>query len=162
LSLHCCRSRGWVLPSTVIIALGVVLMSVASVTAQTALPDIDVALVLDVHDVNSWLALHDEVLSTARESSRPLGLSMTGNSGTNRYLTINSPKFRVTLIAGSPVFRVVVSGKVPGIDGLRGLTPFERLIVEAQPNAAVQDEITLVYGLSSVGAHIVELDISRP
>jgi hypothetical protein len=131
-------------------------------TAQTALPDIDVALVLDVHDVNSWLALYDEVLSTARESSRPLGLSMTGNSGTNRYLTINAPKFKVTLVAGSPVFRVVVSGKVPGIDGLRGLTPFERAIVEAQPNAAVQDEITLVYGLSSVGAHIVELDIARP
>jgi hypothetical protein len=139
----------------------VVLTSAWPAAAQTGLPDVDVAIVLDVRDTGTWLALYDEVLSNSRESSRPLGLSLTGSTGTNRYLTINVPKFKVTLIAGSPVFRVVIGGKVGGVEALRGLAPFERAILEAQPSPVAQDEVTLTYGLSSVGAHIVELDIAR-
>jgi hypothetical protein len=144
------------------LVLAVVLAPVALARAQTALPDVDVFLTLDVRDTGNWLALYDEVLATSRDSARPLGLSLTGNSGTNRYLTMNSPKFKVTLLAGVPMFRVWVGGKVGGVEALRGLAPFERAILEGQPSGVVQDEVTLIYGLSSVTAHIVELDISRP
>jgi hypothetical protein len=127
-----------------------------------ALPDVDLALVLEVHDAEGWLTMYDEVLSTSGQASRSLGLTLPGGTATNRYLTLNNPKFRVSLLAGTRTFNVVVSGKVGGVEALRGLGPFEQAIMDLRSGQSAADEVTLLYGLSSVGAHVIQLDVSRP
>lgn len=129
--------------------------------AQQALPDVDVALVLEVRDAPAWSALYAEVLGTAEQVPKPLGVSVAAGTGGHRTLLLNRPKFEVSVTMGAPFFKIVARGKVSGHEALGAVPPFQLAVVNLQAGQ-VSSEAVISYGLSSVVANLVELYVIRP
>jgi hypothetical protein len=125
-----------------------------------AVPDVDVMLVVEVQDVAGWLAFHKEVLGTPPNGARILQLTVDG-AGASRVLDVMAPRFVVTLVKGSALFKVVVTGKVSPGGSLVGLSAFEYAVLENQRRPG-DNVIGMFYGLSSVAADLVEMHVSRP
>lgn len=137
-----------------------ILALVGGVAAQNALPDVDVVVVAEVLDSLSWLALHQEVLATPRDSSKPLRVSLPAGTGGNRWMRVDHPKFSVQIVSGSGAVKVGISGKIPGPDALGNLVEFEQAALQVQAGA-VHNELTLVYGLVGVNGRLLELYLGR-
>ncbi len=129
----------------------------------TTLPDVDIALVIEVRDTPGWLALYEEVLGTPREAPKPLGVSVAGSTGGARWITVLQPKFatQVSLTQGMRALKVLISGKVAGAEALRGLAPFEHAVLEMQAGA-IENQVVLSYGLAGAIVQLVELNLARP
>jgi hypothetical protein len=144
----------------------VVLVLIASLAspalAGPAPIDIDVLIVMEIQDVGGWLALHQDVLG-AGEFVRPLVVTLPARTGGNRSLSLERPKFTVSLAIGHtvPTVKVAVAGKVNGSEALMVVTPFQHAALEVQ-SGVVPNEVTLMYGLSGVIGRLLELHISRP
>lgn len=139
------------------------LLAVGPAWAQQPLPDVDIMLAVEVFDAPAWLSLHDEVLGTPKEAPKPLGLSLMAGSGGRRWITVNQPKFATDIILtdGVRTLKVVVSGKISGAEALSTLSPFALAVTQAQAGS-VQNQLTMVYGLSGVNGRLLEVQISRP
>jgi hypothetical protein len=146
-----------------------VLLSVLSLFAAgsveagpTITADVEVALVVEIDDVTSWLSLHQEVLAAASESSRPLFVTLPARTGGRRMVGVERPKFTASLGVGqgTSTVKVTIFGKINGADALSVVTPFEQAAFEVQAGA-VPNEATLVYGLSAVIGRLLELHFSR-
>jgi len=146
-----------------LIAVVVLLTAVPEAGAMGTLPDVDVILVIEVSDANAWLAMHEEVLGTAAESPKALGVTVAGATGGQRSLTIYQPRFdtEILLHSGARSIKVVVAGKVPGNQGLSTLTHFKAAVLAMQAGV-VSNEIVLSYGLTGVSAQLLVLHLSRP
>ncbi len=62
---------------------------------------------------------------------------------------------------GRRLVKLAVTGKLAGGDALSGLVPFEHAAIEVQAGA-LPNELSLVYGLTSVSGRLLELYFSRP
>lgn len=139
-------------------ALGLV---VTDVHAQGPLPDVDIALVLDVRDAPGWLVLYAEVLGTPKQAPKPLGVSVEAGTGGSRSLFVSQPKFEVSVRRGAGSFNVIVHGKLSGQEALGMLPPFQLAVLELQGRGA-GNQAVVSYGLSSVVASLLELYVVRP
>jgi hypothetical protein len=131
--------------------------------AQVVLPDVDILLVLDVHDTARWLGFYQTVLGTSRESPKQLSLGVAARTGAARWLTVDQPRFltEARFAAGASALKVVVTGKVGGAEALRGLPAFQGALLEAQAPAP-DTRLTLIYGLAETSVHLLEIHLSRP
>lgn len=127
------------------------------------LPDVDVVLIADVHDVVAWLALHQEVLSTPTGSSKALRATLPARTGGSRSIDIEQPRLTVGLATtdGIAQVNVTVAGKVPASLALAVVTPFQQAAMEIQAGW-VTNEVSLAYGLSAVRGRLLELYFDRP
>lgn len=130
--------------------------------AQFSLPDVDIALVVQVEDLSGWLSLHSEVLGTPKESPKLLGVTLPAGTGGRRSITVMQPKFHaeLNLTQGSRSLKLVVSGKVSGAEALHGLPLFEHAVLEVQAGV-VENQLSLVYGLSEITGQLLELHLAR-
>ena len=148
-----------------LVAFLLVLFAVASTSvaahAQTALPDLDVTLVLEVQDTGGWLGLHDAVLGTTSDAPKPLQLIVPAATGGSRSLTIRSPKFTTSFVLNAAAIKVVVTGRVLSAEALRSLSVFEQAVFDIQIGK-LENQMTLVYGLSELPTRLVELHVTRP
>jgi hypothetical protein len=135
--------------------------SVAS--AKADLPDIDIMLVVEVHDTGGWLRMHQEVLRQPRGSGQALGVIVPTRSDGYQGITVNAPKFTAQIFtAGGPQYvKLFVLGKVSGNEALQELTPLERAALDIQAGG-VPNRITLTYSLSEITGHLIEMHLSRP
>lgn len=163
---HPATTRGrcrifWVRLATVIALIMSLVLTSTGAAAQQALPDVDVTLVVEVSDPTGWRVFHAEVLGTPRQAPKRLDVSITAGTGGSRGITVQQPKFTVSLVKGAPMFQVVVTGKIAGADALGTLGAFEQAVHEnhGQPGEAL---VGLYYGLVSVGADLIEMHVSRP
>jgi len=142
--------------------LAVVLLLAGSVQAAGALPDVEIILVVQIDDTLGWLALHEAVLGTARESPKPLAVSAVSATGGRRTIGIVQPRFdaQIYVTPGVRSVRVMVSGKLPGTDALRSLTPFQASVLAIQ-SGEMDNELMFGYGLVAVRAELLELHIGR-
>jgi hypothetical protein len=129
----------------------------------SGLPDVDVAMVVEIRDTDSWLSFYEEVLGTPREAPKPLAVSVNGRTGGTRWITVLQPKFNTELYLAHGIhsLKVVVSGKVAGAEALRGLATFEHAVLEIQAGA-VDNNLILSYGLSNTTGQLLELHLARP
>lgn len=143
----------------------VVLVLAPALPARAAgtLPDVDVVLVIEVSDANAWLAMHEEVLATAREAPRALGVTVAAVTGGRRSVTLLQPRFdtEILLHSGARTVKVVVAGKVPGAEALVTLTQFKAAVLAMQAGV-LENAVALSFGLTSVTAQLLELHLSRP
>jgi hypothetical protein len=155
--------RLWTVVGRLGAVLAVLLALSAPVAAETGLPDVDVTMVVAVHDTAAWLALHEEVLGTAQEAPKVLGVSVASATGGRRAIAIHRPSFgaQIFFAGGAQSLRVVVAGKIPGGDALTTLTHFQRAVLQIQ-SGAMDNEVTLAFGLSAVTADLLELYLTRP
>jgi hypothetical protein len=148
-----------------VLALAMLAWLVAPMPASgaAALPDVDIAMVVEIRDTVGWLALYEEVLGTPSDSAKPLAVSVTASTGGTRWITVLQPKFNTQLYLGQGMasLKVVLSGKLSGADALRGLAPFEQAVLEMQAGA-VANSVVLSYGLSGATAELLELHLARP
>jgi hypothetical protein len=156
-----CKSAAWRICFAVVLGVMTLVLAGRPGAAPTA-ADVDVILVVDVDDVGSWLALHQEVLAAASDSARPLQVTLPARTGGRRMIALERPKFTASLGigGGTPSVKVTIVGKVNGADALGVLTPFEQAAFEVQAGA-VPNELTLLYGLSGVAGRLLELHLSR-
>jgi hypothetical protein len=140
----------------------VTLLPLAVSGAQTTLPDVDVVMVLEVADPTAWTTLHQEFLGTPEQANKPLRAVLPAGTGGNRSITIDQPKFTVSITTGQGrrVVRVGVTGRVQGAEALASLTGFELAAVEIQAGA-IPNDLTLLYGLSTVSGQLLELYFGR-
>ncbi len=156
-----CARSAVVLGSIAILVLGVVGVSAPDrAAAQSALPDVDLQIVLDVPNSAAWLSLYSEALGTRPDSPKPLVLSVAAGTGGQRSITVFAPKFQVTIQQGARTYKVVVAGKISGTEALGNLPAFEAAVLDMQAGS-VPNEIVLLYGLSSVIGGLTELDLTR-
>jgi hypothetical protein len=125
------------------------------------LPDVDVILVVEIRDTVGWMAMQRSVLGTPRNASKPLLLNVTAGTGGERSLAIRQPRFDVAFTRGSPAILLQVTGKVSGIEALRGLTPFTDAVADAHQRGG-ENAILLIYGLHDVIATLLDLRTGRP
>ncbi|MGH7389416.1 MAG: hypothetical protein ACREM3_08130 [Candidatus Rokuibacteriota bacterium] len=148
-----------------LLALLVVLAVVASgggASAQTALPDVEIVLIVEVQDAVAWAALHQEVIATVGEG-KPLRATLPAGTGGDRSVIVYQPKFTASVITadGRRLVKVGVAGKLRGAEALGSMTAFEMAAVDIQAGA-IGNDLGLLYGLSSVNARLVELHLGRP
>jgi hypothetical protein len=131
--------------------------------AKADLPDIDIMLVVEVHDTGGWLRMHQEVLRQPRGSVQALGVILPTRYDGYRGITVTAPKFSTQIFtAGGPQFvKLFVSGKVSGNEALQELTSLERAALDIQAGG-VPNRLTLIYSLSEITGHLVEMHLSRP
>ena len=134
----------------------------AGAATHNALPAIDITLVVRVRDVNGWLALQNEVLGRVPDARVPLACSLNAGTGGRRTLMIYEPRLatEMLLTAGTPSMKIGVMGKMAAAEALRSLAVFQQAASEIQAGL-VENRGTLVYGLFSVDAQLIELHISR-
>jgi hypothetical protein len=144
-----------------LLALLTVVSTIDAAHAQAPLPDLDVTLVLEVQDTAGWLGLHDTVLGTTSDAPKPLQLIVPAVTGGIRSLTIRSPKFTTSFVLNAAAIKVVMTGRVLGAEALRGLSVFEQAVFDMQVGK-LENQVTLVYGLSELPTRIVELHVTRP
>jgi hypothetical protein len=144
-------------------ALALTLLPGGSVQASSTLPDVEIILLVQIDDQTGWLALHDAVLGTSREAPKPLMVSAVSAAGGRKTIGVVQPRFdtQIYIAPGVHSVRVMVSGKVPGPDALRSLTPFQASVLAIQ-SGAMDNELLLGYGLFGVRAELLELHIGRP
>jgi hypothetical protein len=137
-----------------------VFVATSHAAAQTALPEVDLTLIIEVRDIAGWRAFHTEILGTRQQGQKSLDLAIGTRDGGARGLTVVQPKFDVSVIKGAPVFRVTVRGKLGPVQALGELGAFEEAVVDshARPGEAT---LGLYYGLSTVGADVLEFHASR-
>jgi hypothetical protein len=131
--------------------------------AQPTFPDVDATLIVEVADRPGWLGLHQEVLSTPANSPRALRISLPAGTGGSRSVSVEHPKFTVTVLPTlrhGPV-KVTITGKIVATEALSVLTLFEHAALDVQAGTT-ENELTLAYGLSSVVGRLVELHLLRP
>jgi hypothetical protein len=129
-----------------------------------ALADVDVVLIGEFQDTGGWLALHQEVLATVNDTTRPLVVTLPAKTGGSRTIYLERPKFTASLVVApgtTPTIKVAIAGKVNGADALRVVTPFQHAALEVNAGA-VPNALSLVYGLSGVVGRLLELHVSRP
>lgn len=131
--------------------------------SQTAFPDVDIILVAEVYDSAGWLQLHREVLGTPPDSPKPLNVTLPAGTGGGRSLRVEQPKFSVEIITyhGRSLLKIGVAGKISAHEALGRLTPFEQAALEVQAGL-VQNQLLMVYGLTTVSGHLLELYLGRP
>ncbi len=147
---------------TIVVSIALVLTVVAAAgrsAAETVLPDVNVTLVVDVRDVAAWLALHAEALRTAPDVPKPLGVTAAGPDGP-RTIVVTQPRFEAKLTGGSPLYRVVVHGRVNGAEAITTLTGFQQALFDGRGDAGAAP-VLISYGLSSLTVDFVELQITR-
>ena len=134
----------------------------AAAATHNALPAIDITLVVRVRDVNGWLALQNEVLGRVPDVRVPLAFSLNAGTGGRRTLMIYQPRLatEMLLTADRPSMKIGVMGKMAAAEALRSLAVFQQAASEIQAGL-VENRGTLVYGLFSVDAQLIELHISR-
>lgn len=146
-------------------AAAVLLLLVLASSAQAAgtLPDVEIVLVVEVDDVTGWLALHETVLATTLEAPKALVVSASAATGGRRTISVVQPRFdtQIYVTPGVQSVRVMVSGKIPGTEALRGLTLFQASVLAIQAGA-LDNEVMLAYGISGVRAELLELHLGRP
>ncbi|MGH9896879.1 MAG: hypothetical protein ACREA0_33745, partial [bacterium] len=162
------RFGQWFRRSPLVALIGTVLVTAvltgeAGSGPQAAFPDVDIILIAEVHDSTGWLQIHQEVLGTPPDSSRPLNVTLPARTGGRRGLRVERPKFSVEIIThvGRSLLKIGVTGKVSAHEALGGLTPFEQAALEVQAGL-VHNELSMVYGLSTVTGHLLELYLGRP
>jgi acetylornithine deacetylase/succinyl-diaminopimelate desuccinylase-like protein len=144
-------------------AVAAVLLLASSAHAAGTLPDVEIVLVVEVDDVTGWLVLHETVLATTREAAKALVVSAGAATGGRRTISVVQPRFDIQIYVAPGVHsvRVMVSGKIPGAEALRGLTLFQASVLAIQAGA-LDNELTLAYGISGVRAELLELHLGRP
>jgi hypothetical protein len=135
----------------------------ATAQAASALPDVEIVLVVEIDDTTNWLVLHDAVLGTASESLRPLAVHVASSTGGRRTITVHQHRLdaQIYVSPGMNSVRVLVTGKIQGAEAVRNLTPFQAAVFAIQAGA-MENELTLVYGLAAVRAQLLELHLGRP
>jgi hypothetical protein len=133
-----------------------------AVAAEVELGEVDIALVIQVHDIAGWLGLQNELLGTARDATKPLAVTLNAGTGGSRTITVLRPRFvtEMILASGTRALKVAVSGKLSGSEALRGLAHFQHATLDVQAGS-VENRLTVVYGLSAVTAQLAELYITR-
>jgi hypothetical protein len=132
-----------------------VLVLPAPARAQPSLlGDLDLTLVMEVDDVVGWRAFHTEVLGTKGQHALEVAIE-TANGG-SRALTVTQPRFEVSLVRGKPRVKVTVRGKLGAIQALGELGAFEEAVAENHARSG-DALVGLYYGLSTVGADLIEL-----
>ena len=103
-----CKSAAWRICFAIV--LGVMTLVLAGRTsAAPAAVDVDVILVVEVDDVGSWLALHQEVLAAASDSARALLVTLPARTGGRRMIGLERPKFTASLWIGGGTAAVKVT-----------------------------------------------------
>jgi hypothetical protein len=153
------RAR-WIM--TLALAAAAVLLAASPSRGAETLADVDLTLVVEVREVGSWLALHEEVLATSREAPKPLTAAVPAATGGRRAVMIIKPHFdtQIFLHEGAKSLKVIVAGKVPGGEALASLTLFEAAVLAIQAGA-IENEVVLSYGLAVVEAELLEVHLSR-
>jgi hypothetical protein len=128
--------------------------------ADPVLPDVAVTLVLHVHDTAGWLLLHDRALAAPRDSPKSLEVTTLSGPRGRRSIVILGAKFDSTLVRPGGFFRVIVTGRMTGTEALATVSLFQQAVLERKVGPAEHD-LMLFYGLTSVGAHLVELKVKR-
>jgi|SRR5215470_2249002 len=130
--------------------------------AQVDLPDVDVTFVLQVYDLGSWYGLQNDLLGTAKDIPKPVVLTVNAGTGESRSLIVTRPRFATEMILNnrSRSLKLGVTGKVSGQEALRALAYFQDAAMELQ-TGNVENRLTLTYGLSSVGAQLMEAYFAR-
>lgn len=150
--------------AVIVLALvGALLAAVADLHAAPAgLPDVDITLVAEIPDTAGWLAMHQEAIGSA-STGKPLRLGLPAGTGGTRWLRVDEPKFSVAILATSSqrVVKLGVTGKLPAGEALSTLVLFEQAAIQVQAGL-VPNDLSLVYGLSSVSGRLLELYFSRP
>lgn len=141
-------------------ALLAVLVWLGEGAAQSVLPDIDVMLVVEVSDAQSWQAFHAEVLGTPPNAAK-LDVVIAAGKGGTRGVRVGRPKFNVSLVKGLPVVKVVITGKLAAAEALGTLGVFEQAVLEHNSGSG-EAPVGLHYGLVSVDADLLEMYVSRP
>jgi hypothetical protein len=133
-----------------------------AVAAEVDLGEVDITLVIQVHDIAGWLGLQNELLGTARDATKPLAVTLNAGTGGSRTITVLRPRFVTEMILGSGTraLKVGVSGKLSGSEALRGLAHFQHATLDVQAGS-VENRLTVVYGLSAVTAQLAEVYITR-
>ena len=144
-----------------VVLIGVMMAPATSVAQAPRIPELDVIIILEVRDMAGWLALQEEVFGATANATKVLQLAVTAGSGETRSVAIVQPKFTVSLVKGAQLFKVTVTGKIPGGAGFAGLGAFEYGVLEGQMRPR-DNLVGLFYGLSSVAADPLELHVSRP
>jgi hypothetical protein len=141
---------------------GLVVAVPRAAAAPVALPDVGVTVVAEVPDTTGWLALHQEAIGSAG-AGQALRLGLPAGTGGTRWLRVDDPKFSVAILAGGGqrVVKLGVTGKLAAGEALSSLVLFEHAAIEVQAGA-VPNELTLIYGLSTVTGRLLELYFSRP
>jgi hypothetical protein len=141
-----------------------VLLVLVPVPAHAASPtEVDIVLVSEIYDLNGWLAMHQEVVSTPTEAMKPVQVSLPGGTGGNRWLRVDRPKFSVQIIThdGSRSAKLGIYGKILAGQAHNALIAFEHAAFEVQAGL-VANELEIVYGLNGVVGLFLELHVSRP
>lgn len=125
--------------------------------------EMDIILAAEIRDLTDWLAFHQEVVSTPPESGKPLLLSLPGDTGGDRWLRVDSPKFLVKIDTadGSRLVKLTITGKLFGAAAQRDLIAFERAAFLVQ-TGAVANQLSIVYGLTEVAGRLIEIQAFRP
>jgi hypothetical protein len=154
--LRLAADRTWAQLACVLVAV------LAAVTgpayAQVAIPDVDISLVINVADVPGWLEFQNEVLGTATE--KPLAVTLSARTGGGRTIVLARPRFATAIVVSARSIKIVVTGKVTGSEALRGLAGFQHAAMEIQ-SGAVENDLTMVYGLAAVRSQLIEFYINR-
>ena len=130
----------------------------ASAPAQTMpLGDLDLVLVMEVDDLAGWRTFHTEVLGT---KGHTLEVAIETANGSSRGLSLTQPRFEVSLVKGTPRFKVTVRGKLGALQALGELGAFEEAVAENHTRSG-DAAVGLYYGLSTVGADLMELHTNR-
>lgn len=142
-------------------ALAVALLAVAptpAAHAQEALPDVVLLLTVEIRDTAGWFLLHDRLLATPGHAPKPLEVSTAAGPRGRRTIVVNDPKFDVTLVRPGGFHRVVVQGKLTGTDARATLSVFQQAVLD-RAAAPGETDLLLFYGLTTVGAHLLELRV---
>lgn len=113
---------------------------------------------LEVHDTAGWLILHDRVIGTPKDAPKSLDVSTISGSRGRRTIVIVDPKFHATLVRPGGFFRVVVTGRMSGSEALSTLHLFQQAVLERRV-APAEHDVVLFFGLTTVGAHLVEMKV---
>jgi hypothetical protein len=157
------RRNGWIATLGLLgMVAAIVAMLPTTVASQTRLPDVDVVVVAEVYDSIGWLELHREVLGTPPESAKLLSLTLPAGTGGSRSLRVDKPKFSVEIItyAGRSLVKIAISGKVSAAEAFERLPDFEHAALEIQAGV-VQNQLLMVYGLSTVTGHLLDVYLYR-
>lgn len=143
--------------------LAIFVLSIPALATAAPPGEVDIVLVAEVHDLNGWLALHQEVVHTPPEIVKPVQLILPGGTGGDRWLRVDNPKFVVQIMthSGSRSAKLGIYGKVFAGQARTSLIAFERATFDVQ-SGAVPNELVIMYGLNTVNGLFLELHLSRP
>ena len=146
--------------------LGIVLVLLTFVTlarAQSTLPDVDFLLMVDLSVTDDWVRFQDEVISTPRNSARPVFITVVARRGESRSITVDEPHFtaEISTPASYDLVKVTVAGKVTSARTPGALTPFQQAIFDIQAGV-IDNQLMLTYGPAVLKARFSYLKLNAP